>query len=130
MKNRTKGKRAIGQTATSSSSSIRFLEILPFLVVVIVPSILFLPPILSGKVLFWGTSSTQFIPWLSTTWDGVTHGTLSLWNAYNGMGAPLLANYQLAFFYPPIWLTFIFYLIRGNPGLATGAFFLIFLHVI
>ena len=122
--------RAIGQTATRSYPSSRFLEILPFLVVVIVSSILFLPLILSGKVLFWGTSSTQFISWLSTAWDDVAHGILPLWNPYNGMGAPLLANYQLALFYPPIWMTLIFYLIKGNSGLATGAFFLIYLHVI
>jgi len=46
------------------------------------------------------------------------------------MGAPLVANYQLAFYYPPIWLTFIFYLVGGNQGLATGVFFIVFLHVV
>ena len=79
--------------------------------------------------MFWGTSSTQFIPWLSTAWSDVVKGILPLWNAHNGMGAPLIANYQLAFYYPPIWLTFIGYLLEGNQGLATSAFLLVYLHV-
>jgi hypothetical protein len=130
VKKRVNDNKAGEPKANRSKGSAWFLEALPILVVVIVSSILFLPLILTGKVLFWGTSSTQFIPWLSTAWSDVTHGILPLWNPSNGMGAPLIANYQIAFFYPPIWLTFIGYLIKGNPGLATSAFFLVYLHVI
>jgi hypothetical protein len=130
MKSWIKGNKVVEPITRQVQGSAGAFEKMPFLVIVMVPSILFLRLILSGQVLFWGTSSTQFIPWLSTAWSSVNQGILPLWNLHNGMGAPLIANYQLAFFYPPIWLTFICYLLKGNPGLATGAFFLVYLHVI
>lgn len=130
MKNKINNKRAIEPNNRQVQVPNGTAKIFPFLVVLIIPSLLFLPMIVSGRVLFWGTSSTQFIPWLSKAWSDVTQGILPLWNPGNGMGAPLIANYQLAFFYPPVWITFIGYIIKGNQGLAIGAFFLVYLHIL
>ena len=74
--------------------------------VVIAPVLLFLPALVTGKVLFWGTPVMQFIPWKYLAFESLRAGYLPLWNPFNGMGAPLLANYQLAFFYPPSWIGF------------------------
>lgn len=82
-------------------------------VVLIAPVALFLPLLVRGEVLYWGTSSLQFIPWWVTAWADLKQGTLPLWNPLNGMGAPLLANYQLAFFYPPNWLLLLFAALGG-----------------
>jgi hypothetical protein len=63
--------------------------------------------LLLGEVLFWGLPSLQFYPWREYSFDMLRHGSLPLWNPYNGAGAPLIANYQSALFYPLNWLGFI-----------------------
>lgn len=97
-----------------------FIKNYPFLVVGLAPVILFSEPILTGKAIFWGTPVLQFIPWQVTAFEQIKQGILPLWNPLNGMGAPLLANYQLALFYPPTWIMFLIYLLGGAAGLAWG----------
>lgn len=60
--------------------------------------------LLSRHTLFWGLPSLQFYPWRSFAFEQIGQGILPGWNPYNGAGAPLLANYQSAIFYPPNWL--------------------------
>jgi len=59
--------------------------------------------LLLGEAFFWGLPSLQFVPWRAHAFDLLRSGTLPLWNFYNGAGAPLLANYQSALFYPLNW---------------------------
>ncbi|MEJ2150454.1 MAG: hypothetical protein P8Z40_13375, partial [Chloroflexota bacterium] len=60
--------------------------------------------LLLGKVIFWGVPLLQFYPWQKMAFDALRSGALPLWNPLLGNGAPLLANYQTAVFYPPNWL--------------------------
>lgn len=60
--------------------------------------------LLLGEVIFWGTPLLQFYPWREMAFDMLRGGQLPLWNPLVGHGAPLLANYQTAVFYPPNWL--------------------------
>jgi hypothetical protein len=60
-----------------------------------------------GEVIFWGTPALQFYPWRKMAFDMLKGGQLPLWNPLVGNGAPLLANYQTAVFYPPNWLYLI-----------------------
>jgi hypothetical protein len=57
--------------------------------------------LLAGDVLFWGLPSLQFYPWRHYAFEQLAGGHLPAWNPYLGAGAPLLANYQTALFYPP-----------------------------
>ena len=88
------------------------------LALVLAPFILLAPVWLTGKALFWGTVSLQFLPWRAFAWDILRSGHLPLWNPLNGMGAPLLANYQSALAYPPNWLLF---LLDSIGGVGWGA---------
>ncbi len=60
--------------------------------------------LLVGEVIFWGTPLLQFYPWRDIAFARLQAGELPLWNPMLGNGAPLLANYQTAVFYPPNWL--------------------------
>lgn len=80
--------------------------------------------------MFWGTPILQFVPWYSWAWRTLVIGNLPLWNPLNGMGAPLLANYQSALFYPPSWLTLVLFLLGDVPLLAWGQALLIVFHLI
>lgn len=75
---------------------------LPLVLLVLAVLVLF-RDLLAGKVLFWGLPSLQFYPWRSFAFDELRAGRLPAWNPYVGAGAPLLANYQTAVFYPPNW---------------------------
>ncbi len=86
--------------------------------------------LLNNKVLFWGTPALQFVPWWVEGSRQIFAGQFPLWNVLSGMGAPLLANYQSAFFYPPNWLLFILNSVGGTPGVAWGFTFLAMLHLI
>ncbi len=103
-------------------------KILYFLVVLL-PFIFFLIPILEKKSLFWGVSSLQFIPWRSLAMQSVLDGQIPFLNPFNGLGSPLLANYQLAFFYPLNWFQLPFYVLWGAQGIATSYNFLVPLHL-
>lgn len=61
-------------------------------------------PLLRSETLFWGLPTLQFYPWRELAFEQLRDGTLPTWNPYLGAGAPLLANYQTAVFYPPNWL--------------------------
>ncbi|MFN2198047.1 MAG: YfhO family protein [Anaerolineales bacterium] len=57
-------------------------------------------------------------------------GVLPLWNPSVGMGAPLLANYQLGFFYPPNWFYLIGGFLAGAKGIAWLQAGLVALHLL
>ncbi len=98
----------------------RWLQILIF---VLGPAVLFGPMLFAGRALFWGTPLLQFAPWRELGMSQLRAGFLPLWNPLLGMGAPLLANYQSAFFYPPNWILLI-------TGSAWGQTLLVALHLI
>lgn len=104
-------------------------ETIAKVLVILAPFILFGPALAAGKVLFWGLPSMQFIPWRYLAFEILKQGFLPLWNPYNGMGAPLLANYQLAFFYPPGWLSYLFAAVGGISWLAWSETLLVPLHL-
>jgi hypothetical protein len=108
----------------------RIKSIYPFLIVMIFPILLFWELFLKGKVLYWGTTSLQFLPWLTFTWRTLLQGQIPLWNPFNGMGSPFIANYQSAFFYPPIWITFPFYILGGIRALSWGLSLFVLSHII
>ena len=60
--------------------------------------------LLAGEAFFWGLPALQFVPWRHYGFEALRAGVFPLWNPYNGAGAPLMANYQSAFLYPPNWL--------------------------
>ncbi|MRR32417.1 hypothetical protein EG834_19300, partial [bacterium] len=93
------------------------------------PLALFLPTLLSGQALVWGTPSLQFIPWRWLAWEQLAQGVWPFWNPLNGMGAPLLANYQLALYYPPGWLLFVLQSLGGSGWMAWGYTLLLAAHL-
>ncbi|MEX2143089.1 MAG: YfhO family protein [Anaerolineales bacterium] len=93
------------------------------------PFILLSPVWLTGKALYWGTPSSQFIPWWWQAWQTILAGEWPLWNPLLGMGAPLLANYQSALFYPPTWIYFGLAALGGLPLMAWVQAFLVGLHL-
>lgn len=101
---------------------------LPFLPLWLAPLILVSPVLLTGKALFWGTPYLQFVPWRVLAWESIRNGQLPLWNPYNGMGAPLLANYQSALLYPPNWILLVFQAIGGTGLQAWGQALLVYVH--
>jgi len=92
-------------------------------VLILGPVLLFGPMILRGEVLFWGTPMLQFVPWHRFARDLLLSGQLPLWNPWVGLGAPLVANYQSAIFYPPNLLLLII-------GAEAGHGLLVMLHLI
>lgn len=100
-----------------------------YAVVLAAPFVLLAPLLLRGHALFWGTPSLQFVPWWVQAWESLRQGALPLWNPLNGMGAPLLANYQTAFFYPPNWLLLPLVALGGAAGAAWGLTLLAALHL-
>lgn len=102
----------------------------PLVFLLVTPIVLYAPILFTGETVFWGTQITQFIPWWTQALETLKAGELPLWNPLNGMGAPLLANYQSALLYPPTWLIFGLALFVGNTALAWGQAILIVLHLI
>jgi hypothetical protein len=100
-----------------------------FAAIALGPILLIGPILLQGRALFWGTAGLQFVPWWAEAWRQLQMGSLPLWNSLNGMGAPLLANYQTAFFYPPNWILLGLAAIWGTPGIAWGYTLLAMLHL-
>jgi len=92
----------------------RRVTIVGYVILITAPLILFTPVVLTGKALFWGTPALQFVPWRDFAWNILKSGNLPLWNPMLGMGAPLIANYQSAIFYPPNWLLFLFERLTGR----------------
>jgi hypothetical protein len=100
-----------------------FINRYEWVLVVLSPFILFSPMLISGETLFWGTPIMQFVPWREFAIDSLLHGHFPLWNPWLGMGAPLVANYQSAIFYPPDWILPI-------TGAAWGQGFLVMIHIL
>lgn len=93
------------------------------------PFLLLSEVLLGGKTLYWGTAGLQFIPWRAYAWEIFQSGQIPLWNPLSGLGAPLVANYQSALFYPPGWLLVPFTAMGGVPWLAWGCTLLAALHL-
>jgi len=110
-------------------SRVKYLKLRLQSLTVFAPLVLIGWPLLHGRVLFWGTPVLQFIPWRVLAYKMLESGWWPLWNPWNGMGAPLLANYQLAWFYPPSWLLWVFNALGGTPWLALGFTLLVGLHL-
>ena len=111
------------------SKSARFKTLISYLPIVLSPFLLFSQTLITGRSLYWGTPALQFIPWRAFAWKSLTEGILPLWNPLNGMGAPLVANYQLALFYPPGWFVYLFAFLGGNPWMAWSHTLLVALHL-
>lgn len=101
----------------------------PRLLLLACPFILLAPVWLVGEALYWGTPSSQFIPWWWQAWLTIRAGEWPLWNPMLGMGAPLLANYQSALFYPPTWIYFGLAALGGLPLMAWGQAVLVAAHL-
>jgi len=102
----------------------------PVFPIILIPVILFSRQIFNGQALFWGTPSTQFIPWWEFAWGTILEGGLPLWNPWVGMGAPLAANYQTALFYPPYWSYLVFFILGGVRLMAWSMTIMVVLHLI
>ncbi len=96
-------------------------RLLPWVSILIGPAALLGPMLLRGQVLFWGTPLLQFVPWRDFAVESIRQGHLPLWNPLLGMGAPLVANYQTALFYPPNWVLVVL-------GSAIGHGWLVLFH--
>jgi hypothetical protein len=103
---------------------------LPFLPIWLAPVILFSPLLFTGRPMFWGAVFLQFTPWRVIAFDQIFAGYTPLWNPFSGMGAPLVANYQSAIFYPPNWTLLPVYRYGGVDSLALGETWLVVLHLI
>lgn len=88
-------------------------EAAPFIWQIVGPCLLIGRLLVRGEVLFWGTSYLQFSGWRWTAWQMIREGIFPSWNPLNGMGAPLFANYQAAFLYPPNILVWLGALLNG-----------------
>jgi hypothetical protein len=104
--------------------------VLSYLPIILLPLILFAGPVFWFEALYWGTPGLQFIPWRVFAWESLINGSIPLWNPYNGMGAPLVANYQTALFYPPGWILYLFAAAGGAPWLAWSHTLLVIMHLI
>ncbi len=102
---------------------------LPHFPVVLAPFLLYFAPLWMGQVLFWGLPATQFVPWRVYALEQMLQGLAPLWNPLNGLGAPLLANYQLALFYPPGWPVYLAGVAWGAPGMAWVQTLLVPVHL-
>jgi hypothetical protein len=102
---------------------------LPYLPLWLGPLVLMAPVWLAGKAMFWGTPSLQFVPWWYWAWETLRSGYLPLWNPQAGMGAPLLANYQVGLFYPPNWFYFFLAALGGLRAMAWGQALMVALHL-
>ena len=100
-----------------------------YLLLLLFPFALFAPTILGRRALFWGTPLNQFVPWWTWSWEAISAGVLPLWNTQLGMGAPLIANYQSALFYPPTWIYFIAYRIGGIGAMAWFLAVMVVMHL-
>jgi hypothetical protein len=98
-------------------------------IVLSAPFLLFLVELFSGQSIFWGLPILQFYPWRTLAFDQILNGQLPLWNPYNGLGTPLLANYQSALLYPGTWIIFLFYIVGKLPGMVFGHLFINILHL-
>jgi hypothetical protein len=109
-------------------------------VIVLVASVPFLGGLLTGRM-YTGCAGppevsdacVMFEPWMTQALRAVAHGELPLWNPYQGLGAPLLANMQSALLWPlsAAYLVLPFPLalvaVKGSRLALTGIFTFLFL---
>ncbi|HEY57757.1 MAG TPA: YfhO family protein [Anaerolineae bacterium] len=93
------------------------------------PWLLLAPALWTGRALFWGTPVLQFYPWRWWGWMALQQGVPPLWNPLVGMGAPLAANHQSAFFYPLAWLPLLLGAVGGRAALVWGHALLAAVHL-
>lgn len=72
-----------------------------FLLLALVP---FGPMLVRGEVPLFRDHAAYFLPLRWHTAASLAEGELPLWNAWNGLGEPWLANPQTGVFYPPAWI--------------------------
>ncbi len=104
-------------------------KIIHLLPVLAAPFVLLSPVWAAGRALFWGTSGLQFTPWWHLAWESLRAGEFPVWNLLAGMGSPLLANYQSALLYPPVWGLLLLDAVGGLPALAWGQALYLALHL-
>ena len=81
----------------------------PLLLIPLLLLLFFSKMAFSNLILARGDTFLYFYPYWSAAADALANGRLPLWNPDIFMGAPLLANSQMGFFYPlnwPFWLAF------------------------
>jgi len=93
------------------------------------PALLIGEMLLRGRAFGWGAPAFQFLPWHIYAFKSLQNGVLPLWNPLNGLGTPLLANYQTALFYPPNWIVLLLAAVGGESWLVWGHTLLIMLHL-
>jgi hypothetical protein len=103
---------------------------MPYFPITLAPCILFYRSLFQEQVLFWGVPSLQFIPWQALAAQIISSGQIPLWNPYNGLGAPLLANYQVALFYPLNWPLFLVQYVGNVSSMAWAQTIIILIHII
>ncbi len=101
----------------------------PVHLALLAPWLLLAPALVPGRALFWGTPVLQFYPWRALGLDLLWQGIPPLWNPFLGMGAPLAANHQSAFFYPLTWLPMLLGAMGGRSALIWGHALLAALHL-
>lgn len=80
----------------------------PIYVLLLVLLIIFLPPIFSGKTLFYRDLSIQDYPFIKYTVDTIWSGKIPLWNPRVLSGVPQFASIQPPILYPGFILYLIF----------------------
>ena len=81
----------------------------PFFVLLALILVFFYKMAFTNLILGRGDTLLYFYPYWSAAADALRNGQAPLWNPHLFMGAPLVANSQVGFFYPlnwPLWLAF------------------------
>ena len=85
----------------------RALRILPLLALLSLVLVFFNKMAFTNLILARGDTFLYFYPYWHAAAEALRAAALPLWNPHLFMGAPLLANSQIGFFYPlnwPVWL--------------------------
>ncbi|MBI2611885.1 YfhO family protein [Candidatus Gottesmanbacteria bacterium] len=85
-------------------------KLLPILLILILPFILFLPyfnpP--EGKMIYGGDIYDAYYFWKGYLRESFLSGTIPFWNPYNFSGTPFLAHPNINIFYPLNWIYILF----------------------
>lgn len=100
------------------------LRLFPLLVILALTLFFFWRIAFTGLIISGYDTFTYFYPYEAALASAVRHWRLPLWNPHVFLGAPLLANLQAAFFYPP---TILFYLLPIPYALSISIMLHIFL---
>lgn len=76
----------------------------PALVLALLALLPFVGMISRGEVPLFRDHESYFLPLRWHTATSLLAGDLPLWNPFNGLGEPWMANPQTAVFYPPAWI--------------------------